>query len=148
MKRTAIALIPILLTVLACCSNIKLAQAGSISVGTYDASGLPRDVFAEGEVVRIKAVSSNKPITITVTDQNNVIVYTEIYNGYEYDKTLNNITKASGWYTVEAKSSIDSIRKNYACTYFFVAPENPLGTLGTILAVFLGLGLYRFVTHK
>jgi len=127
---------------------VKPVQGGSISVGTYDSTGLPRDTFAAGESVRIIADSSHSPITITVTDPDGNDVHTETYEGYKYDKILDGLTDKSGWYTVEASSAMDEVRKNYACTYLHVVPEIPLGTLGALAAIFLGMGFFAFVRRK
>jgi len=88
-----------------------------------DHRALERDTFAGGEAVRIIAESSHKPITITATDPDGNVVHSEIYDGYIYDKTINGLTDKSGWYTVEASSPMDNVRKNYACTYLHVVPE-------------------------
>ena len=127
---------------------VRPILAGSISAGTYDATGIPRDTFASGEAIRIVAESSHKPITVTVTDPDGNVAHFEIYDGYIYDKTLNGLTDKSGWYTVEASSPIDNVRKNYACTYLHVVPEIPLGTLGALAAILLAMGFFSFVRHK
>jgi len=129
-------------------SLVKVGQAGSISVGTYDTTGLPRDIFSGGEDIRIIADSSDMPITITVTDPDGSIVHEETYNGYKYDKILSGLTEKSGWYAVEAASPIDEVRKNYACTYFNTVPEIPLGTVGAATAILLGLGFYGLLRRK
>ncbi len=123
-------------------SIVKLGKAGSISVGTYDAAGVPREVFLEGEEVRIIAESTDSPITITVTDPDGIIVLTETYYGYIYNKTLGGLTEKSGWYTVEAASPIDQVRRNYASTYFNVIPEVPFGTITAATAGLFALGFY------
>lgn len=65
-----------------------------------------------------------------------------------YNKTLSGLTTKLGWYTVEASSPIDEIRKNYACTYLHVIPEIPLATLGATATMLLGLGFYGWVQRK
>jgi hypothetical protein len=117
-------------------------------VGTYDTTGLPKEVFNKGESVRIIAVSSDAPLTITVTDPDDKVVHKEIYLWKVYNKTLSNITKKSGWYTVEAESPIDDTRKNYASTYLHAVPEIPFGTLGAIATIFLVLGSYGLFRRK
>jgi len=99
------------------CSLIELGQAGYISLGTYDATGLPRDLFNIGEAVRLIASSSDIPITITVTDPDGIVVHSETYDDYEYDKILSGLTEKSGWFMVEASSPIDEVHINYASTY-------------------------------
>lgn len=147
-KKTLTFLALATLAVLLCSSLVKVGKAGSISVGTYDVWGSPRDVFSGGEDIRIIADSSDKPITITVTDPHGNAVYNETYSGFRYDKTLSGLTKKSGWYTVEASSPMDKARKNYACTYFNTVPEIPLGTFGAAATILLGLSFYGFVRRK
>lgn len=147
-KKTSTFLALTVFTILLFSSLVKVGQAGSISVGTYDTAGLPRDIFSGGEDVRIIADSSDMPITITVTDPDGIIVHNEIYHGYKYDKILSDLTEKSGWYTVEAASPIDEVRKNYASTYFNTVPEIPLGTVGAATAIFLGLGFYGLLRRK
>jgi len=133
------------------CSLVRLGQAGTISVGTYDPTAdppMPRDFFHGGEDVRVIATSSDKPITITVTDPDGTVVHSETYDGYEYDDVLADVTEKSGWHTVEASSPIDTVRKNYACTYFNVIPEVPLAILGAGTMMLLGLGFYVVVQRK
>jgi hypothetical protein len=133
---------------LLCSSLVKVGHAGSISAGTYDTTGLHRDQFVGGEDVRIIADSSDMPITITVTDPDGIIVHTEIYPGYKYDEILSGLTEKSGWYTVEASSPLDTVRKNYACTYFKVIPEVPLGTIAAAMTMSLGLGFFLVQRKK
>jgi hypothetical protein len=99
------------------CSLVKPGQAGYINLGTYDATGLPRDLFSIGGDVRLIASSSDIPITITVTDPDGIVVHSETYDGYEYDKILSGLTENSGWFMVEASSPIDEVHINYASTY-------------------------------
>jgi len=147
-RKTSTFLVLAVFAALLCFSLVKVGQAGSISVGTYDPTGLPRDVFSGGEDVRIMADSSDMPITITVTDPDGTVVYEETYEDYDYDKELSGLTKKAGWYTVEASSSMDTVRKNYASTYFNTVPEIPLGTVGAATAIFLGLGFYGLLRRK
>lgn len=147
-KKTLTFLVLTLFAASLCSSLVKVGQAGSISVGIYDIWGSPRDSFSGGEDLRIISDSVDTPITITVTDPDNVVVHTETYPGIRYDKVLSGLTKKSGWYTVEASSPIDSVRKNYACTYFNTVPEIPLGTVGAAATIFLGLVFYGFVRYK
>lgn len=127
---------------------VRPILAGSISAGTYDVTGLPRDTFAGGEAVRIIAESTHSPITITVTDPDGNVAHTETYDGFIYDKILNDLTDKSGWYTVEASSPMDNVRKNYACIYLHVVPEIPLGTLGALTAILLAMGFFSFIRNK
>jgi len=148
MKKTLTFLTLAMVAALSCSFLVKHVNAGSISVGIYDTTGLLRETFNVGEDIRIIADSSDMPITITVRDPDDVVVYTESYEGYKYDKILSGLTGKLGWYTVEATSSIDTVRRNYSCTYFNVVPEIPLGTIGAAAATFLGLGFYGLVRRK
>jgi len=65
-----------------------------------------------------------------------------------YDKTLSGLTTKLGWYTVEASSPVDEVRKNYACVYFHTIPEIPVGTITAVTAMLLGLSLYGLVQRK
>lgn len=148
MKKTAaFVVLAVFVTLLGCCL-VEVGQAGNISVGTYDTTGLARDTFGGGEDVRIIAESTDMPITITVTDPDGDVVYSENYDGVIYDKILSGITEKEGWYTVEASSPIDNVRKNYACTYLHVIPEVPLATLGATATMLFGLGFYGWVRRK
>lgn len=93
--------------------------------------------------------SSHKPITINATDPHGNLAYTKLWDNYEFDITLSNLTETGGWYTVEASSPIDRVRKNYACTYYFnVVPENPLGTIGSAATILLALSFYGLVRRR
>lgn len=148
MKKTSTFLVLTVFAVLLSCVLVRPGQAGSISVGTYDPTGFSRDEFSGGENIRIIAESSDMPITVTVTDPDGIVVHTETYDGYIYDKILSHLTQKSGWYTVEAASPMDEARKNYACTYFNSVPEIPFATVGATATMLLGLGFYGFVKRK
>jgi hypothetical protein len=148
MKKTLsfLALVPFIALLIY--SPVIVAQAASISVGVYDKLGNSRDTFNIGEDIRVIASSSNEPITIVISDPDGVIIYTEVYNGYTYDKTLSGLTLKLGWYTVEASSPLNSKKINYACTYFNVVPEIPTGTIGVATVFLLSMGFYGLMKRK
>lgn len=127
---------------------IRLGQASTINVGTYDATGDPKETFAIGELVRIKASSTHKPIRIEIRDPDNLLLHQEEFDGYEYDQTFDHLTQKHGWHTVIATSRIDEQRTNYGCVYFNVIPEVPLGIVSATTTMLLGLGFYGFIRHK
>ena len=133
----------LILAIIQCGFLVQVVQAGSIDVGVYDASGTLREIFGVGEDIRIIASSSDKPITIVILDPDGIVVHTETVDAYDYNKILSGLTTKLGWYTVEASSPIDIVRKNYGCTFFHVIPEIPLGTLGSLATLILGLGYWR-----
>jgi hypothetical protein len=126
MKKTLTFLVSVVFVALLCSFLVKVGQAGGISLGTYGTTGLPRDFFNQGEAVRIIANSTDMPILINVTDPDGIVVYTETYYGYVYDKILSGLTEKLGKYTVEASSPYDTEQKNYARTYFNIVPT-PVG---------------------
>lgn len=65
-----------------------------------------------------------------------------------YDKTLSGLTNKLGWYAVEASSPIHEVLKNYACVYFNVIPEIPVGTITAVSTMLFGLGFYGLVQRK
>ena len=123
MKKTLTSLALVVFVALLSCFLVKVGQAGSISLGTYDTTGLPKDFFIQGKDVRIIAGSSDMPITINVTDPDGMIVHNETYYGYTYDKILSGLTEKLGNYTVEATSPWEEVKKNYARTYFSTTPS-------------------------
>lgn len=148
MKKMLTLIIPAVLFILLFSNFLMVVFAADISVGTYDATGQPKEIFAAGEQVRIKASSSQTPITIVVKDPDGLVVHSEVYDGNEYDETLSGITTKSGWYTVEASSPIDSTLKNFACTYFNVVPDVPLGTAGAATAIVFALAFYSLARRR
>ena len=124
MKKTLTFLALVVFVAFSCSFLVKVVQAGVISVGTYDTTGLPRDFFKLGANVRIIADSTNMPITINVTDPDGIVVHTETYYGYVYDKILSGLTEKLGKYTVEASSPWDEEQENYARTYFNTVPTS------------------------
>ncbi|MDH5389813.1 MAG: hypothetical protein OEX10_01480 [Candidatus Bathyarchaeota archaeon] len=141
MKKTLTFLALVVFVVVLCSFLVKVGQAGSISLGTYDTTGLPRDFFIQGKDVRIIADSSDMPITINVTDPDGMIVHNETYYGYTYDKILSGLTEKLGNYTVEATSPWDEVQKNYARTYFRTAPLSVGGKATPINSVMIKPGL-------
>jgi len=122
MKKTLTFLALVVFVAFSCSFLVKVVQAGVISVGTYSTTGLPRDFFNQGANVRIIADSTDMPITINVTDPDGIVVHTETYYGYVYDKILSGLTEKLGKYTVEASSPWDEEQENYARTYFNTVP--------------------------
>jgi hypothetical protein len=149
MKKTLTLIIPAVFFILLFSNFLTIGFAAYISIGTYDATtGQPKEIFAAGEQVRIKANSSDKPITIVVKDPDGYVVHNEEYDGYEYDKVLSGLTTKGGWYTVEASSPIDTVRINFACTYFNVVPDVPLGTAGATTAIAFALAFYSLARRR
>jgi len=132
MKKTLTSLALVVFVALLSCFLVKVGQAGSISLGTYDTTDLPKDFFIQGKDVRIIADSSDMPITINVTDPDGMIVHNETYYGYTYDKILSGLTEKLGNYTVEATSPREEVKKNYARTYFRTAPPSVGGKANPI----------------
>ncbi len=148
MKRTQAYMALIVLSVFAVSSLMAMAKASSISVGTYDVTGLARDTFARLEDVRIIAQSSSKPITIKLFDPDNVEVFSETRDVYIYDRTVSGVTTKSGVYTVEASSPFSTTRKNFATVFFNVIPEAPFGTASIVMASLGALGVYGLVKRR
>jgi hypothetical protein len=138
----------VVLSVLTISFVMNVAKASSISVGTYDASGLAKDAFASLEPVRIIAESTNKPLTIKIYDPDNLEIFSETKDVYIYDNTLEGITTKSGIYTVEASSPMSSTRKNFATVFFNVIPEVQFGTASIAIVSLGALGVYRLAKRK
>lgn len=149
MKRTVAYMALIVLGALMLSSLMNVAKAPSISVGTYDSNtGAAKDAFVPLEDVRIIAQSSHRPITINILDPDNVEVYSETVDSYNYERTITGITVRSGWYTVDASSPLSSTRKNFATVSFNVVPEAPFGTVSFAIVSLGAFGLYGLIKRR
>lgn len=124
------------------------AEASSISVGTYDITGLAKDNFASLEDVRIIAQSSHKPITIRIFDPDGVEVYSVTMDVFIFDEILSGVTAKGGLYSVEASSPMSLTRKNFGIVFFNVVPEAPIGTISITLVMVGAFGFYGLVKRR
>jgi hypothetical protein len=140
-----------LLVAVLCGSVVMLGQAEEISVGLYDPvwEGVRRDSFNIGERIRVIAESTDKPITVIIKDPYGNVVHYEVWYGYKYNKVLSGMTRIAGYYSVEASSPMKgTIRRNYACVWYRIIPEIPLGTIGVAATMFAVLGFYGLMHRR
>ena len=140
----------ILLVLLGCLAVVTIvSQSYAVEpdnpmVWTLDVLDNPTEVFAIGDIVRIKAYSHYYPYDILVNDQNNVTVWSDTSNAADYTMDVPGITTALGWWNIQAGTT----ETHFAVAWYHVIPEMPLGVVGVLFACFAGLGVHKIRRTK
>jgi len=130
------------------------ANAAVVGIGTFDAStGEPKSTFEIGEDILVIVISSDWPITLTLTLPDGS---TRNLGTYDWDGTTNvegipaymgvwdDITEHPGSYELKAESTVAELGETqYAVTPYHVIPEAPLGVAAVLTACFAGFWIQQ-----